>query len=41
MRSVRGWFLAREPGLLATRRARRTATVMPAMFALGWQVIGT
>jgi len=27
-------------GLLATRRADRTAIVMPAMFALGWQVIG-
>ena len=40
MRALRGWLLARDPGLLATRRAARTAIVMPAMFALGWQVIG-
>ena len=40
MGSVRGWFLARDQDLLATRRAARTAIVMPAMFALGWQVIG-
>src|SRR4051812_41104562 len=33
-------FWAVTRGLLATRRADRTAIVMPAMFALGWQVIG-
>src|SRR5690242_10958483 len=40
MGSVRSWLLARDPGLLATRRAARTAIVMPAVFALAFEVIG-
>ncbi|MDX6552465.1 MAG: hypothetical protein QOH74_953, partial [Gaiellales bacterium] len=34
------WLLARDGDLRATRRAARTAIVMPALFALGSQVIG-
>src|SRR5689334_15536820 len=37
---ARGWLLARDSGLRATRRAARTAIVMPALFAVGSQVIG-
>jgi uncharacterized membrane protein YccC len=35
-----GWLRARDPGLAALRRAGRAALVMPAMFALGEEVIG-
>ncbi len=34
------WLRSRDSGLLALRRAGRTAIVMPAMFALGDEVIG-
>ena len=34
------WLRTRDRGLLALRRAARTAIVMPAMFALGDKVIG-
>src|SRR5579862_5488334 len=34
------WVRARDPGLSALRRAARAAIVMPAMFALGTEVIG-
>ena len=34
------WLLERDRGLAALRRAARTALVMPAMFALGTEVIG-
>ncbi len=34
------WLRAHDPGLAALRRALRAAVVMPAMFALGQQVIG-
>ena len=37
---ARSWLLARDGGLRATRRAARTAIVMPALFAVGSQVIG-
>ncbi len=43
MRAVGGlssWLRRHDPGLLALRRAGRTAIVMPAMFALGDKVIG-
>ena len=40
MRRIRDWLLGRDGGLRATRRAARTAIVMPAVFALGSQVIG-
>jgi uncharacterized membrane protein YccC len=40
VRELRGWFLARDDGLRATRRAARTAIVMPALFALASQVNG-
>jgi uncharacterized membrane protein YccC len=40
VRSVRDWLLARDGSLRATRRAARTAIVMPALFAVGFQVIG-
>ena len=35
MGSALGWVRARDPGLLALRRAGRGAIVMPALFALG------
>jgi len=35
-----GWLRARDPGLAALRRAGRAALVMPALFALGEEVIG-
>src|SRR5215218_358097 len=34
------WLRERDRGLVALRRAGRTALVMPAMFALGTEVIG-
>jgi uncharacterized membrane protein YccC len=34
------WLRERDPGFVALRRAGRTAVVMPAMFALGMEVIG-
>jgi hypothetical protein len=34
------WLRARDPGLMALRRAGRAAIVMPGMFALGDKVIG-
>ncbi|MEU2350657.1 FUSC family protein, partial [Modestobacter sp. NPDC013298] len=34
------WLRSRDPGLRATRRAVRTAIVMPALFALGTEVVG-
>jgi hypothetical protein len=37
---VIAWLRAHDPGLRALRRAGRTAIVMPAMFAIGDQVIG-
>ncbi len=37
---VRDWLLTRDGNLRATRRAARTAIVMPALFALGSQVFG-
>jgi len=40
VREVRDWLLARDGSLRATRRAARTAIVMPALFAVGSQVIG-
>ncbi len=40
MREVRGWLLARDGSLRATRRAARTAIVMPTLFAVGLHVIG-
>jgi uncharacterized membrane protein YccC len=40
VRGVRRWLLARDGSLRATRRAARTAIIMPAMFAIGSQVIG-
>jgi len=40
VRDVRHWLLARDGSLRATRRAARTAIVMPIMFAIGSQVIG-
>ncbi|MGZ4658649.1 MAG: FUSC family protein [Blastococcus sp.] len=40
MRVLRDWLLARDGDLRATRRAARTAIVMPALFALGTVVIG-
>jgi uncharacterized membrane protein YccC len=40
VRRVRDWLLARDGDLRATRRAARTAIVIPALFALGSQVIG-
>jgi uncharacterized membrane protein YccC len=38
--SPRSWLREHDPGFAATRRAARTAVVMPAMFALGDKVIG-
>ncbi|MFQ6200501.1 hypothetical protein ACLMMR_41095, partial [Streptomyces sp. NPDC000405] len=35
------WLRGRDPDLAATRRAGRTALVMPALFALCGQVIGS
>ena len=35
-----GWLREHDPGFMALRRAGRAAVVMPAMFALGDQVIG-
>ena len=40
MRELRGWLLARDGSLRATRRAARTAIVMPTLFAIGLHVIG-
>jgi uncharacterized membrane protein YccC len=40
VREVRGWLLQRDGSLRATRRAARTAIVMPTLFAIGLQVIG-
>ncbi len=40
MRKLLDWWLARDGSLRATRRAARTAIVMPVMFAFGSQVIG-
>lgn len=40
MREVRDWLLARDGSLRATRRAARTAIVMPTLFAFGLHVIG-
>ena len=34
------WLRRRDPGFVVLRRATRTAIVMPAMFALGAEVIG-
>ncbi|MFF8024528.1 FUSC family protein [Streptomyces sp. NPDC007896] len=39
--SVASWLRDRDPELAATRRAGRTALVMPALFALCSQVIGS
>ncbi|MBF9066982.1 FUSC family protein [Streptacidiphilus sp. NEAU-YB345] len=36
---VLGWLRTHDPGLVATRRAGRTAVVMPALFALCTQVL--
>ena len=36
---IEGWLRAHDPGLAATRRAARTAVVMPALFALCSQVL--
>src|SRR4051812_44173977 len=33
------WLRARDPGLIAARRALRTAIVMPALFAFATQVL--
>ncbi len=38
VREVRDWLLARDGSLRATRRAARTAIVMPTLFALGFQI---
>jgi uncharacterized membrane protein YccC len=38
---VRNWLLERDGGLRATRRAARTAIVMPILLAFGSQVIGS
>jgi uncharacterized membrane protein YccC len=38
--SALSWLRQHDPGYTATRRATRTALVMPAMFALGDKVIG-
>ena len=35
-----GWLRGHDPGLVALRRAGRTAVVMPALFALGDKVVG-
>jgi uncharacterized membrane protein YccC len=40
VREIRDWLLARDGSLRATRRAARTAIVMPALFAVGFEVIG-
>jgi uncharacterized membrane protein YccC len=40
VRRLRGWLTVRDGDLRATRRAARTAIVMPALLALGSQVIG-
>jgi hypothetical protein len=40
LRSMREWLHAHDPGYAALRRAGRTALVMPAMFALGSEVLG-
>jgi uncharacterized membrane protein YccC len=40
VRDVRNWLLSRDGSLRATRRAARTAIIMPTMFAIGSQVIG-
>ncbi len=40
MRKVRDWLLVRDGSLRATRRAARTAIVMPTLFAIGLHVIG-
>jgi uncharacterized membrane protein YccC len=40
VREVRDWLLARDESLRATRRAARTAIVMPALFAIGFQIVG-
>jgi uncharacterized membrane protein YccC len=40
VRRIREWLLARDGSLRATRRAARTAIVMPALFAVGSQVVG-
>lgn len=40
VREVREWLLSRDGGLRASRRAARTAIVMPVLFAVGSQVIG-
>ncbi|MFL6094547.1 MAG: FUSC family protein [Blastococcus sp.] len=40
MIGVRDWWLARDGDLRATRRAARTALIMPVLFAVGSQVIG-
>jgi uncharacterized membrane protein YccC len=40
VRGIREWLIARDGGLRATRRAARTAIVMPALFAVGTQVFG-
>ncbi|OLT19944.1 hypothetical protein BJF78_10325 [Pseudonocardia sp. CNS-139] len=40
MRRVHRWLLARDGDLRATRRAARTAIVMPALLAVGVQVLG-
>ncbi|MBW8804073.1 MAG: FUSC family protein [Catenulisporales bacterium] len=37
--ALAGWLRAHDPGLAATRRAGRTAVVMPALFALCTQVL--
>ncbi|MFD0508846.1 hypothetical protein ACFQ0G_50550 [Streptomyces chiangmaiensis] len=38
---VPAWLSAHDPELAATRRAARTALVMPALFALCGQVLGS
>lgn len=40
MREIRDWLLARDGSLRATRRAARTAIVMPTLFAFAFQIIG-
>jgi uncharacterized membrane protein YccC len=40
-RDLLGWLRSRDPGLAATRRAGRGAIVMPGLFALCSQVIGS
>src|SRR3954462_6859538 len=40
VRDLRSWLLARDGSLRATRRAARTAIIMPTLFAIGYEIIG-